>query len=123
MADSSISNATSAALLAWIATQVGPVIGEHLLIVIFAFLGALAQVARNPQSSKQAGAGLVLLAVLLAVTATGMIAKMIGAATGTQAADYVALAALFIGYQTDWVIQRIKQKAGDKPNSGDTDGP
>lgn len=123
MTEPSISNVTGAALLAWVAAQIGPVLGGHLLIFIFAFFGALARVARSKRTSKREAAGLVLLAVLLAVTATGLIARAIGAATGTQATDYVALAALFIGYQTDWVVQRIKQKAGDKPNSGDTDGP
>lgn len=120
MAEPGTSTLSGAALLAFVAAAVGPVLGEYAVVIVCSFAGALVHVTTTPRSSRTAGAPILLRGVVFGFAFTGLIAKGATAITGLPATDLVAPAAVLIGYRVDWVIEVVKNRLGI--NSSKTEG-
>lgn len=86
----------------------GPLVGQLVLVVAAAFLGALLALSRAETPTIAAGLWLLARGAGLAVLVAGGLSWLWLEMFGGRYAEALAMVSALVGFRTDWVLERAK---------------
>lgn len=114
MTDPSPPGTLAALALGALVALLGPLLGQLVLIVAAAFLGALLALSRAETPTIAAGLWLLARGAGLAILVAGGLSWVWLEMFGGRYAEALAMVSALVGFRTDWALARVKQFTTDR---------
>lgn len=94
------------------AAALGPLLGQYVVIIVFALGGSLVAVTTKPPTSKLVGLGIILRGGIVATAIAGLMVNAVSPVFGVASGDLLGPVALLIGWRTEWALSWLQGKFG-----------